>query len=101
MFGCTAPTELNCGFARVAIKELTSPARGRNSRAVDYSSRESKFKELFVSQTYCIPKAFFDPNGYKPSTFNRRCDQILDSFSKKWTKGYDKTTYLATFSIDN
>ena len=83
------------------IKELTSPARGCNSRAVDYSSRESKFKELFDSQTYCIPKAFFDPNGYKPSTFNRRCDQILDSFSKKWAKGYDKTTYLTTFSIDN
>ena len=61
--------EVNCGYARVAIQELTSVQRGRNGRQFYRQKRQDRFQEIFDLPTFGLPTDYFDMNGHRPSRF--------------------------------
>ena len=75
--------EVNCGYARVAIREMASIQRGRNGHQFDRQKTQVEFRELFDLPTFGLPTDYFDMNGHRPSRFDCRCEHQLDIFSKK------------------
>lgn len=98
MFQSAVATEFNCGFGRAAIRELTPLKLGHKSRCIDNSKRQQEFRQLFERPSYNLPSRFFDETATKTSIFEKRCDQVLNAFSK-WTKPADRATYLAVFGV--
>jgi len=92
--------EVNCGYARAAIRELTTVQRGRNGRQSHRQKRQDEFRELFDLPTFGLPTDYFEMKGHRPSRFDRRCEHQLDIFSRKWKTPAHRTEYIATFSID-
>ena len=90
--------EVNCGYARVAIRELTPTKRGTSTQQIDKGRRENEFQELFGTPSFGIPATYYMKEGHKPSLFNRRCEYVTATFSKPWGKVADRLKYLATFS---
>ena len=76
-------TEVNCGFGRAAIRELTPLRHGCNSRCIDSLKRQQEFRQLFELPTYNLPIKFFDEKAPKVSTFEKRCDQVITAFSQE------------------
>ena len=84
--------QINCGFARVAIKELTPSNRS--------DLNESKqFCDLFCMSSYKLTQELFqlDSKGRQP--FDRKCDMILDNLKSKWHPAAKRMEYVSTFSI--
>ena len=73
--------ELNCGFARAAVHELTPKTYGK--QMVDKSKRAQDFKQLFADAEYVFPEAYFE-GGKTGSPFDRDSNTILKIWSKKW-----------------
>ena len=92
-------TEVNCGFGRAAIRQLTPPKRGCYSRCFDSSKQQQEFRQLFELPTYNLPIRMFDEEAPKPSIFEKRCDQVITAFSKKWKEPTDRETYLSVFGV--
>ena len=88
----------NCGYARVAVYELSGVKRGKSRSLVNRKERAEKFLKLFSSQT-SIDKQdkFWDDSP--SSKFNRQCDYVLEMFSKKWQPHSARAEYFQTFSI--
>ena len=99
MFQNAVATEFNCGFGRAAIRELTPVKRGCQGRCIDHSKRQQEFRQLFERPSYNLPSGFFDNTAAKTSIFEKRCDQVLNAFSRKWGKSADRATYLAVFGV--
>lgn len=59
--------EVNCGYARVAIRELTTVQRGRNGRQSHRQKRQDEFRELFDLPTFGLPTDYFEMKGHRPS----------------------------------
>ena len=96
MFKNSASSTVNCGYARVAIRELT-PCK----RLVDTQKRQDEFQKLFGLPTYSIPSHYFDQQSkYRPSTFNKHADAVLDGFALRWHPTEAKGMYDATFSTE-
>jgi len=75
----------NCGFARVAVKELTR-------------DRAQEFQNL----SYCIipnTRWIFWKKSSRQSLFTRHCNKILDAFSRRWHPAEGHKDYLTTFSL--
>ena len=96
MFTSQWSLEINCGFARAAIRELT-PTGG----VVDTTKRAKEFRALFeATASYGLPSGFFDARkSNRPSIFDDRCGKMLTIFSKKWRPTEARPEYLATLSI--
>ena len=88
--------QINCGYARVAIKELTPT----NKSDLDPSERATKFQELFSIPSYELPTLLFEPDDRHRLPFDRKCDPILELMKKKWHPPPKWLEYLSTFSID-
>ena len=91
------PVELsfNCGFARVAVREITVGI----GKSEDLNMRRTQsFRELFdaVPNYYSNPN-MFDQHGHRESTFNRNCKRILHKLNT-WPKKEVKQKYLHEFS---
>ena len=82
---------VNCGFARTAIRELSTKHKGQHHKRAD------AFKEQFQSSTFQIPENYFQITKHD-STFNRRCERILSGFAKRWHPSESRKEYLDTFS---
>ena len=96
MFTNCASSAFNCGYARVAIRELT-PCK----RLVDIQKRQEEFQKLFGLPTYSIPSNYYDqPSKYRPSVFDRHADAVLEGFTRKWHSAEAKDTYSAIFSTE-
>ena len=52
--------EVNCGYARVSIQELTTVQRGRNGRQSHRQKRQDEFRELFDLPTFGLPTDYFE-----------------------------------------
>ena len=66
--------EVNCGFARVAIRELTPKIHGYQQ--IDTQKRALEFRELFKDcSNYGIEDSYFEDRN--DSMFNRDCSRIL------------------------
>ena len=72
--------EINCGFARTAIRELT-PKNGQ----VDKQQRACKFKKLYDGCSgFVFGAGYFDDETKNGSMFSRDCTKTLQAFNKKW-----------------
>ena len=87
----------NCGFARVAIQELSQCKRGqlRNFN----SEIEQEFKSHFDLQTFHLPDNLFQANTNSRTPFQSRCTQMLNAFSKPRNKATERAKYLESFSL--
>ena len=96
MFAECASNAVNCGYARVAIRELT-PCK----RAVNKQERQ-EFQKLFGLPTYSIPINYcHEPSKYRPSAFNKHADAVVDGFAWKWHSAEARGEYTSVFSIEN
>ena len=79
-------TNVNCGFARVAMKEL--------------SENVCEFKLLFQHPLQ-ISDEYFDSKygGKKSSRYIVQCNQIKAAFLKRWQPSNARDDYLAIFSL--
>ena len=87
---------VNCGFARVAIRELTPKSHGWQQ--IDKQKRASEFKEQFKDcSNYGIDESYFEEDR-NDSLFNRDCHRILKFFKKRWNPKESRVEYEETFS---
>ena len=88
---------VNCGFARVAIRELT-PC---NRKSLKLDDRTSKFQSLYKGYKFAIPDDYFICKCGKKhqSQFNRDCEKILKGFATKWHPHNARKEYEQHFSI--
>ena len=96
----TLPVSLkvNCGYARTAIRELTPTKKGLHGRHVQNAKCSEDFRKLFDIPTYQLDLSLFECNSLHSSKFDRICDTILNTFSKKWHPPSARIEYQATFS---
>ena len=72
--------QINCGYARVAIRELTPV----NKSELDLLLWATKFQEFFSTSSYEIPELLFQPDDRQRVPFNRKCGSLLEFMKKKW-----------------
>ncbi len=91
----------NCGFARVAVRELTDTKCGR-PQSVDKEKRALEFKDLFEIPSFGLPSNYFSRRGLtREPLFDKHCKTIAGSFSMRWnTKGKTRQHYLKVFSTE-
>ena len=92
------PLVVNCGFARVAIKELSMTGKGIQFNRIDKHNRSERFKNLFNIPTFGLPDDYFTHSKHD-SQFNRHSERILTGFSMRWNPATGVKDYLNGFSI--
>ena len=93
--------KVNCGYARVAIWQLSEVGKGKKHNEANYDGRNEKFQELFAPlTTYGIDSAIFEGYEHRECTFNRYCKSINGLF-QKWKAREAKQNYIKTFSTEN
>ena len=93
---------MNCGYARTAIRELSSSKRGSTQQHIDKTKRVQQFKEIFDLPTFKLTDEMFThpiSQQHLPTPFDRYCERINTHFSKKWHPSSKRLEYLDTFSI--
>ena len=91
--------QVNCGYARAAIRELSSPEELKSRKEIAFEGCRQNFLSLFSSvTTYGIPEEY-QISGNR--NFNNTCEKILDNFSKKWHPSSKRLEYLSCFSTEN
>ena len=98
--------QFNCGYARSAVKEITSELAagklGKAARDVNCKLRVEKFQSLFNITSFGIPKGFYEAaTAKRPPVFEARCESILDAFSANWNSNCKRQEYLMTFTQRN
>jgi len=97
--------EINCGYTRVAIRELTVAGNGTKGGKwvpVDKTKRASKFQHLLESSSYGVPSNYFEAQPKsRPSLFDRKCDEINKAFNKRWHPTKACQLYCEMFTIWN
>lgn len=89
----------NCGYAWVAVRELTP--KGRWKSATYITERASKFRDLFgTNEQYGLQSLYFEANDKKPSQFDQDCEKIAQIWSKRWNPSSTRLEYEATFAIE-
>ena len=90
---------LNCGFARVAILNLSSVSCGHHRSDIsDKAARFDCFLKVFKHRNV-LPSLMSLKNGNSNSTtyFDAYCNHILDAIHKRAWSGKQK--YFDTFSV--
>ena len=78
--GIPIALSMNCGFSRVAIKELSHHKQSRQN--INLLAREDKFKELFSSSFELEESAaLFERSPKHGSLFNKICTEVLNMFN--------------------
>ena len=85
------PLKFNCGFARVAVRELI---QSKHDTPCD------KFQKIFSMPTFKLPADYFHESKRKryKSRFCEYCNRILAGFSKRWCPPNSRVNYLVTFA---
>ena len=93
--------EVNCGFSRTAIRELTNRNKGCHNDS-DAQNRALEFQNLFKDcPKYFHYGSYFDSCRYNGSQFDRDCKSVLLHFHKKWHPKESRLDYEKQFSIEN
>ena len=93
---CKRSFVLNCGFARVAVIELSTVEFGCKCDAIDKGKRLSQFLKLF-KHCSILPSLKLNKPSKSFTYFDDYCDYILKVVGKgKWTT---KQQYLDTFAL--
>ena len=89
--------EINCGFARTAMRELTP--KGNGHILIDKQKRKADFQNLFEECTsYGIVASHFSDDEKNDSKFNRDCERMLGYFKMRWNPKEARQQYEETFS---
>ena len=90
--------DFNCGYARVAVRELTP--KGRWKSATYMTERALKFRNLFgMNDKYGVQPSYFEANDNQSSQFDHDCEKIVQIWSKRWNPSSTRQEYEATFAI--
>ena len=87
---------INCGYARVGIKELCNLHPGQKRSDLDFDDIQRRFGEEFNIPSFGVPDELF--NQRSNTQFQLKCMNILDVFSKNWN---DKKQYIEVFTQSN
>ncbi len=92
--------QVNCGFAPVAILELSRVPKGASRASLDKAKRCSQFQEMFSNQLlFTIPEGYYASNSPKNySAFDHHCEFVMRCFSKKWNPQTKRQKYCSVFS---
>ena len=74
------PLQINCGYARTAIRELTSTSRAKHRGVVHKLQQATEFRQLFDSPTYELPSNLFDSCATKWSPFDKHVTLLSNYF---------------------
>ena len=83
----------NCSYARAAVKSYTAELMPKSHilSPEDKNERRAKFRKLFESttneQTANPQLASFAAATSTPSTFDRHCARLLETFNRRWQAG--------------
>ena len=77
----------NCGFARGAVRELST-------QNVNREERKNKFQELFPH--YGVSSSYFESSNGRLSNFDKHCKSILEAWRKRWHPTSSRTDYETT-----
>ena len=89
---------VNCGFARVGILELSRLPKGVFRTLSHKRKRAQDFQTLF--STFTFPSQYFEEDqARKTSLFDRHCEIVIRSCSKKWHPTESRAEYLETFKL--
>lgn len=92
-------SEINCGFARCAMRDLTPKDR---SEALNIAKRLEEYRKLFQEcLAYVFSTNYFNANPKNGSLFDRECTNIKNIWTKSWNPKEARTSYESTFSITN
>ncbi len=94
--------QINCGFARTAIFNLSLVQRGKRRSTLDRKKRLDEFQRLFSGNDSFSNRnhAYWNHPFHTRTLFDRHFDFILDCFSKMW-KNDTRNEYIETFSDEN
>lgn len=82
--------QINCGYARVAVFELS---KGQHRS----SSLAEQFQKLFSSNGFLKTPHYWDPNN--KSGFLKHQSVIRDCFCKSWRQSERRNDYISSFSV--
>ena len=89
--------EVNCGYARCAMRELTP--KNRHQRKDNHAKAE-EYHTLFEDcPEYGFPSHYFEAQ-HNGSLFERHCTKVISIWSKKWHPKEAREKYESTFSTD-
>ena len=95
-------TQINCGYARVALYELSETIKIKSRSMIDRKKLAEEFQKVFHSSPgyQNLPPEYWLNDNSLPA-FNRHTNFILDCFSKKWSPYESRKEYISSFSLDN
>ena len=79
------PLNINCGYARTVIRELTTTSKAKHQGIVHTANRASDFCQLFDRPTYALPENLFDAHKTKQALFDKNCNFICNFFLRNGT----------------
>ncbi len=91
---------INCGFARVAMYQITMELTNNRGRRVPIplDTRQAEFQALFQGcPNFGLSESFFTREGPN-SQFERYCTVVLNTMKKKWHPNHAKSAYISAFS---
>lgn len=88
--------QLNCGYARTTIRELSKFDKHNSRVCIDRKLRPDQFRSLFSSvEGFDRPSEFSEESSH--STFNEHCKYVLNKFSLKWASSELIEEYCSVF----
>ncbi len=91
---------MNCGFARVAIREYSEVGRGKHFTHSHSKERAQNVQKLFSPLTqYRMQSSMFECEDGRESQFDRSCKKINGRFMK-WSNRDKRLAYMKTFSTE-
>lgn len=92
------PLQINCGYARTAIRELT-PVHRQSLTPTIKEQRRSEFQSIF--SCFKFPPNEMAQNSRGEFLFDKHCDTILSMFAKKWVPTTMRVAYETHLSLKN
>ena len=93
--------QVNCGFARAAIRKYSNLEKGKTAAHINKYERAQEFQLLFGTlPTYGVDPSIFEAKKSRESLFDRYCKKINDIITK-WSKREKKLEYLSIYSPEN
>ena len=74
-----APLQINCGYARTAIRELSASKRGNSRKQSDKHKRSREFQSIFAIPTYNLTGDLFTNHTNSLSRFDHLCERTLNT----------------------
>ena len=95
--------QVNCGFSRVVMLELSRIPSDQSRASLDKEEPSKTFRSLFSENAnFKMPNKYY-ANGWHTSkgSFNEHCNFMLKCCSQKWAPQSMWNDYLTTFSVES